>query len=142
MWESAQEFNALLVFGEHRYYGESMPFSPNTPGCMNFLTTEQAMADFALLIDFIKSEYWSRGYTEVMTPNIFSTDLWKISGHYEHYRNDMFLFQTSDKDESVAARAPQERRRFWSELRGQRRESLWTVLRSFGGAVAGTASSR
>jgi lysosomal Pro-X carboxypeptidase len=55
MWESAEAFGALLVFGEHRYYGDSMPIPPNTPGCMNFLTTEQAMADFALLIDYVKS---------------------------------------------------------------------------------------
>jgi lysosomal Pro-X carboxypeptidase len=46
MWESADQFGALLVFGEHRYYGKSMPFPPNTNGCMNYLTTEQAMADY------------------------------------------------------------------------------------------------
>ena len=58
MWESAEEFKALLVFGEHRYYGESLPYQPGTSGCMNFLTSEQAMADFAYLIDHLRSKAW------------------------------------------------------------------------------------
>ena len=47
MWESAPDMGAALVFLEHRYYGLSLPFPAGTPGCMNFLTTEQAMADAA-----------------------------------------------------------------------------------------------
>lgn len=41
MWESAAAFGALLVFAEHRYYGQSLLYAPGSPGCMNFLTTEQ-----------------------------------------------------------------------------------------------------
>lgn len=54
MWENAEQFNALLVFAEHRYYGSSIIFQPGTKNCMNWLTTEQAMADFATLIRFLK----------------------------------------------------------------------------------------
>lgn len=56
MWESAEEFGALLIFAEHRYYGQSLPYPAGTDGCLSFLTTEQAMADFAYLIDHIRRE--------------------------------------------------------------------------------------
>jgi len=61
MWESAAEFSALLVFAEHRYYGASLPYAAGTPQCMNFLTSEQAMADFAYLIAYLREE---RGASE------------------------------------------------------------------------------
>ena len=54
MWESAAEFGARLVFGEHRYYGKSLPYPDGTPGCMSYLTMEQSMADQAYLIDHVR----------------------------------------------------------------------------------------
>ena len=33
-----------------------------------------------------------RRYTEVVTPNMFNLDLWRISGHYDHYLENMFTF--------------------------------------------------
>ena len=54
MWENAEEFGALMVFAEHRYYGTSQIYDDGTEGCMNFLTSEQAMADFAYLIDYTR----------------------------------------------------------------------------------------
>ena len=54
MWENAEDFGALLVFAEHRFYGASKPFPDGTAGCMNWLTSEQAMADFATLIDKLR----------------------------------------------------------------------------------------
>merc|ERR1719329_903153 len=42
-------------------------------------------------MNFIKQQYWLRGYDEVMTPNMFLLDLWEISGHAAKYKEDMFL---------------------------------------------------
>ncbi|RUS78013.1 hypothetical protein EGW08_014230 [Elysia chlorotica] len=58
MWDIAPQFNAMLVFAEHRYYGKSMPFGSDSyknSSVLNFLSSEQALADFTELISFIKA---------------------------------------------------------------------------------------
>ncbi|EEA06988.1 threonyl-tRNA synthetase family protein [Cryptosporidium muris RN66] len=50
------------------------------------------------MIEFIRSEYRIRGFEEVVTPNIFSCDLWKTSGHYFAYKENMFLFEVEKKE--------------------------------------------
>ncbi len=44
------------------------------------------------LLDFMRSEYRKRGFSEVITPNIYNINLWKTSGHWDNYRDDMFSF--------------------------------------------------
>ena len=54
----AQDFQALVVFGEHRYFGESMPYgseSLTNEAYFNQLTPEQAMLDYVDLILDIKA---------------------------------------------------------------------------------------
>mmetsp|Transcript_5769 Transcript_5769/g.11533 ORF Transcript_5769/g.11533 Transcript_5769/m.11533 type:complete len:796 (-) Transcript_5769:45-2432(-) len=50
------------------------------------------------LIDFIKAQYWKRGYDEVITPNIYNLDLWHTSGHAMHYKDAMFCFDVEGKE--------------------------------------------
>ncbi|EOA36063.1 hypothetical protein CARUB_v10008521mg [Capsella rubella] len=51
------------------------------------------------LMGFIKTEYWKRGYTEVISPNIYNMKLWETSSeHAENYKEDMFTFDI-DKQE-------------------------------------------
>ncbi|KAK9841268.1 hypothetical protein WJX74_002844 [Apatococcus lobatus] len=57
MWESAPDFGALLVFAEHRYYGKSKPFKENLRQHMEYLTADQAMADYAELMTELRAEF-------------------------------------------------------------------------------------
>ncbi|KAG8137053.1 hypothetical protein E2320_005591, partial [Naja naja] len=58
MWNVAEEFDAILVFAEHRYYGDSLPFgnkSYTDAKHLNYLSSQQALADFAVLIQHLKN---------------------------------------------------------------------------------------
>lgn len=57
LWETAKEFEALIVFAEHRYYGKSLPFGNQslTPEKVGYLMSSQALADYVLLIDYLQS---------------------------------------------------------------------------------------
>lgn len=50
------------------------------------------------LIEFVRREYRLRNYEEVVTPNVFSCDLWKTSGHYQNYKDCMFIFNVENKE--------------------------------------------
>ncbi|KAK9464488.1 hypothetical protein V1512DRAFT_293304 [Lipomyces arxii] len=43
------------------------------------------------LLELMRSEYRNRGYDEVITPNMFNSKLWEQSGHWQHYKDDMFV---------------------------------------------------
>ncbi len=47
-------------------------------------------------------EHWRNihrqtGYIEVKTPMVLSDELWRMSGHYEHYKENMFFIETDEK---------------------------------------------
>lgn len=44
------------------------------------------------LINFIRKEYRKRGFLEVITPNVYNAKLWMQSGHWDHYKENMFRF--------------------------------------------------
>lgn len=44
----------------------------------------------------MRNEYIKRGYQEVLTPNMFHIDLWKISGHYKNYKENLFMIKTHE----------------------------------------------
>jgi lysosomal Pro-X carboxypeptidase len=60
MWENAPLTGAMVIFAEHRYYGTSFP--SKATGSDNpylYLSVEQALADYAYLIEYlIKNKYF------------------------------------------------------------------------------------
>jgi lysosomal Pro-X carboxypeptidase len=56
MWENAERLGAMLIFAEHRYYGESLPFGKHTYKHMEWLSSEQALADYAALLFAFREE--------------------------------------------------------------------------------------
>jgi threonyl-tRNA synthetase len=79
---------------DHRKIGKEQElffFHDLSPGSCFFLP--HGMIIYNTLMKFLRDEYWLRGYQEVQTPNMFNSSLWKQSGHWEHYKDDMFTFE-------------------------------------------------
>ncbi len=51
-----------------------------------------------IIEDYVKKEHLRRGYQLVMGPHILKSDIWITSGHYEYYKENMYIFKV-DKDE-------------------------------------------
>ena len=49
------------------------------------------------LVDFMRNQYKVRGYQEVISPNIFNLKLWKTSGHYKNYKENLFLMKVENQ---------------------------------------------
>ncbi len=52
----------------------------------------------SILEDFLKQEQIKRGYQQVVTPHIARVDLFKTSGHWQNYKDDMFPMMAEDED--------------------------------------------
>ncbi len=52
----------------------------------------------SLLEDFLKQEQLKRGYLPVVTPHIARVDLFKTSGHWQKYKEDMFPMMAEDEE--------------------------------------------
>lgn len=89
---------------DHRRIGtenELFFFSELSPGSCFFLPKGAFI--YNTLINFLKTEYKKRGFKEVVSPNIYKTDLWETSGHLKNYKENMFCF---DVDETLFALKP------------------------------------
>jgi threonyl-tRNA synthetase len=59
-----------------------------------------------ILQRFVEDEEEKRGYLRTMTPYLAKSELYKISGHWQHYRDGMFVLGDEEKDEEVFALRP------------------------------------
>lgn len=99
------EYLALLEEAEkrdHRKLGRELnlfTFNDLSPGSPFFFPKGTII--YSELQKFIRAEYVKRGYEEVITPLLYDKALWETSGHWEHYKEDMFLLNVDGREFSM-----------------------------------------
>ena len=101
-----KEWEQLLAEAQrrdHRKLGQEQElffFHPYSPGSCFFLP--RGFRVYHKLCQFMRAQYQQRGYDEVLAPNIFMSKLWEISGHWQHYQENMFTFKVAgDEDQNA-----------------------------------------
>jgi len=90
---------------DHRKIGRDQKlflFHPWAPGAAFWLGKGTVL--WNTLADYMRGVLYPAGYVEVKTPIVFNKALWETSGHWQHYRQNMFLIQESE-DEQLALKA-------------------------------------
>ena len=85
---------------DHRRLGRELDlfsFHPEAPASPFF--HPRGTIVYNALIELMREKYRAYGYDEVITPQIFDVELWKRSGHYDNYREDMFFADGFDEVE-------------------------------------------
>ncbi|MCL0044090.1 threonine--tRNA ligase [Dehalococcoidia bacterium] len=84
---------------DHRLLGRELglfimdPIAPASP----FFLPKGATI-YNLLVEYVRELYRKFGYQEVITPQIFDSELWKRSGHYDNYLESMFFIYTDERE--------------------------------------------
>ncbi len=84
---------------DHRRLGPQLglfTFSEVAPGSAFWLPAGTTM--FNELVALSREMGIERGYTEVKTPQLYDSELWKISGHWGKYRENMFVTDTEERE--------------------------------------------
>tara|TARA_Y100001960_G_scaffold321493_1_gene396368 strand:- start:3317 stop:5071 length:1755 start_codon:yes stop_codon:yes gene_type:complete len=87
---------------DHRKLGRSLGlffFDPIAPASPFFLPKGTHVINS--LIDYVRELYDAYGYEEVITPQIFNTDLWKRSGHLDAYAENMYFLDVDEREFGV-----------------------------------------
>ncbi len=107
---------------DHRRVGKDLglfSFHPWAPGAAFWLGKGTTL--YNQLAAYMREVLFPAGYAEVKTPLIFNKSLWETSGHWQHYRQNMFLVQSEDVEMGVKAmNCPGHMLVFGSEVRSYR----------------------
>jgi threonyl-tRNA synthetase len=107
---------------DHRKLGKDLGlfmFHPWAPGAAFWLGKGTALYNH--LANYMREVLFPADYTEVKTPLIFNKSLWETSGHWAHYRENMFLVETEDAEMGIKAmNCPGHMLLFGSEMRSYR----------------------
>ena len=87
---------------DHRKLGKDLDlFSLHEEGPGFPFFHPKGMAIMNTLIDFWRREHVKRGYTEIKTPQILDRNLWIRSGHWDHYRDNMYFTEIDEKPYAI-----------------------------------------
>ena len=87
---------------DHRKLGRELGlfhFSDVSPGAAFWLPAGTGM--YNALVSLSREMGSERGYSEVKTPLIYDAELWKISGHWGKYKENMFTVQVEEREMGV-----------------------------------------
>ena len=107
---------------DHRKLGRELGlfmFHQWAPGSAFWL--EKGTTIYNLLANYMREVLFPAGYVEVKTPLVFNKALWETSGHWSHYRQNMFLVESENEQMGVKAmNCPGHMLVFGSEVRSYR----------------------
>jgi threonyl-tRNA synthetase len=89
---------------DHRRVGKDLglfTFHPYAPGAAFWLGKGTTL--YHVLASYMREVLFPAGYIEVKTPLIFNKALWETSGHWQHYRQNMFLVESENVEMGVKA---------------------------------------
>jgi threonyl-tRNA synthetase len=107
-WADRKELEAHLKQVEeakardHRKLGRELGlfmFSQFAPAMPIFLPKGAQI--YNQLIDFVREFYFRDGYEEVVTPLVWDCEIFRISGHYDNYREAMFFSEIDEREYGV-----------------------------------------
>ncbi|MDR3280625.1 MAG: threonine--tRNA ligase [Synergistaceae bacterium] len=87
---------------DHRKLGRELDlfsFQPEGPGFPFF--HPKGMVIMNTLVDFWRKEHTKRGYSEIKTPLILDRELWQRSGHWDHYRENMYFTEIDERPYAI-----------------------------------------
>ena len=97
--EALDEHLAMLEEAARRRELDLFMFDPLAPASPFFLPKGTVI--YNLLVEYIRELYRRHGYQEVISPQIFSAELWKQSGHYFNYKENMYFFEVDEHEFGV-----------------------------------------
>ena len=108
---------------DHRKIGKELglfTFHQWAPGAAFWLAKGTTL--YNELANYMRGVLFPSGYVEVKTPLIYNKELWETSGHWSHYRENMFLVRGRDEEEMgvKAMNCPGHMLLFASETRSYR----------------------
>ncbi len=104
-WENPDDLASYLEFLEeakkrnHKRIGidlDLFTFSPLAPGAVFW--SPRGFTVYQQFLDYWRESHRARGYQEIFNPVLYKKDLYERSGHYQHYKENMFILEADDTE--------------------------------------------